>query len=160
MDTAWKRWLSLAVRLGVIGGLVALLVRGWSQGNAMMAVLAAVNLIGLGAVMLASPAMDLTAFLFRSTRSAALRPEEGRWREFRGVPVTVRRLDHEFFVRVSDARKVCGAAWPQTLAAARSIPGERGEFLRARLLADNLERIDPMPDMRLMAFVHWLRTLR
>ncbi len=160
MDTAWKRWLSLAVRLGVVGALVALLVRGWTQGNVMMAVLAAVNLIGLGALMLATPAMDLTAFVFRATRTAALRPEEGRWREFRGVPVTVRHVDHDFFVRVSDARKVCGAAWPQTLAATRSVPGERGEFLRARLLADNLERLDPMPDMRLMAFVHWLRTLR
>lgn len=155
-----REWLSLALRLGVLAALAAALVHGWRSGNAMVAVLAAVNLIGLGAVMLSSPLMQLSDLLLRSTRSMALRGEEGRWREFRSVPVAVRRMDGEFFVREADARMVCGDEWPRQPPATVQLPGERGPFLRARLLATELERGQPMPSMRLMGFVRWLNTLQ
>lgn len=155
-----REWLSLALRLGVMAALAAALVHGWRTGNAMVAVLAAVNLIGLGAVMLSSPLMQLSEMMLRATKSQALRVEEGRWREFRSVPVAVRRMDGDFFVRETDARKVCGDEWPRHPPATVRLPGERGPFLRARLLAAELERSSPMPSMRLMGFVRWLNTLQ
>lgn len=155
-----REWLSLALRLGVMAALAAALVHGWRTGNAMVAVLAAVNLIGLGAVMLSSPLMQFSEMMLRGTKGLALRVEEGRWREFRNVPVAVRRMDGDFFVREADARKVCGDEWPRQPPATVRLPGERGRFLRARLLAAELERGSPMPSMRLMAFVRWLNTLQ
>ncbi|ALV05859.1 hypothetical protein [Roseateles depolymerans] len=155
-----REWLSLAVRLGVVAALAAALVHGWRSGNTLVAVVAAVNLVGLSAVMLSSPVMQLCEMLLRSAKGMALRPEEGRWREFRSVPVAVRLMDGVFFVRESDARKICGDEWPQQPPATVQFPGEKGSFLRARLLAAELERGKPMPSMRVMGFVRWLNTLQ
>lgn len=155
-----REWLSLALRLGLLAVLAALLVHGWRTGNAMMAVLAAVNLIGLGAVLLSSPLMQLSEMMLRGTKGLALRVEEGRWREFRSKPVAVRQVDGDFFVRLEDARKICGQEWPPQVPATVQLPGERKPFVRARLLAAELERGAPMPSLRLMAFVRWLNTLQ
>lgn len=155
-----REWLSLALRLAVLSALAAALVHGWSSGNTLLAVVAAVNLVGLGAVMLSSPVMQLCELLIRSAKGMALREEEGRWREFRSVPVAVRHMDGVFFVRASDARKICGDEWPHQPPATIQLPGEKGHFLRAHLLAAELERSKPMPSMRVMGFVRWLNTLQ